>query len=248
MKANLTRDSFDPTKDFTRVIMQQGRPQLDADWNEQVAIFWDFWRNFVADVVGPHGGPQHNCGFGILAEGERADLNEEERERLLLLQGPGDFLIGKGHYYVDGLRIVNPDHVTYCIQPGWSPSPPLKNNHHPYLIYLDVWERHISEVEDDSIREGAWLGASTCSQAKLVWQVKSFELCGEDKAELKEFDNEWVKEEWPEIVHRWQGPRRGRLRARAGRTSDNPPLEPALVSPSSNYPGPGNQLYRGAIY
>ena len=95
MKGDFTRDSFDPIKDFTRVMMQQGRPQLDADWNEQVSIFWESWRNFISDVVGPHAGPENTCGFGILAEGEKAEMTEEERERLQLLQGPGDFLIGR---------------------------------------------------------------------------------------------------------------------------------------------------------
>jgi hypothetical protein len=248
MKGDFTRDSFDPTKNFTRVMMQQGRPQLDADWNEQAAIFWEFWRNFVRDLVGPHGGPENDCGFGILAEGEKAEMNDEERGRLQLLQGTGDFLIGSGHYYVDGLRVTNPTDVTFCTQPGFPPSPSLENNHHPYLIYLDVWERHISEVEDDSIREVALLGVSTCSRAQLVWQVKSFELRGEDNAELKEFDNQWVKEEWPNIVNRWQARNRGRLRARAGRASENPSLEPTLVSPASSYRGPGNQLYRVEIH
>src|SRR5215472_9079051 len=104
MKADITRDSFDSMKYFTRVMMQQGRPQLDADWNEQIAIFWEFWRKFVSDVIGPHAGPESDCGFGILAEGESKHVGREERELLEKLQGAGDFLIGRGHYYVDGIR------------------------------------------------------------------------------------------------------------------------------------------------
>lgn len=248
MKGDFTRDSFDPMKDFTRVIMQQGRPQLDADWNEQVAIFWKFWRNFVSDVIGPHAGPEYDCGFGILAEGERSAMSEEERERLQHLQGPGDFLIGRGHYYVDGILCVNSEHATYRTQPGMPGCPALENNHHPYLIYLDVWERHISDVEDDSIREVALLGANTCSRAKVVWQVSSFELCGDDKAEMKKVDCAWVREEWPELVRHWQAHHRGRLRARAGRASENPSLEPTVVSPASGYRGLSNQLYRVEVH
>jgi len=249
MKGDFTRDSFDPFKDFTRVMMQQGRPQLDADWNEQVAIFWQFWRNFISDVLGPHAGPERSCGFGILAEGEKAAMTEEERERLQQLrQGPGDFLIRRGHYYVDGIRCTNPEVVTYCTQPGLPGNPPLENKGRPYLIYLDVWERHITEVEDDSIREVALLGASTCSRAKLVWQVRSFELRGEEKAELKRIDCGWVREEWAEFVHHWQPRHRGCLRARAGRTSENPSLDPTLVPPASDYRGPSNQLYRVEIH
>jgi hypothetical protein len=247
MKGDFTRDSFDPVKNFTRVMMQQGRPQLDADWNEQVSIFLNSWRNFISDLVGPHAGPERNCGFGILAEGEKAEMTDEERERLQSLQGRGDFLIGRGVYYVDGLRCCNPEHVTYCTQLAL-PGGELENNGRPYLIYLDVWERHISDLEDSSIREVALPRADTCTRAKLVWQVRSFELEGKDKAEVKEIDTEWVREKWPELVEHWQGRRRGRLRAQAGRASDVPLLEPTVVSPASSYRGPANQLYRVEIH
>ena len=38
MKGDFTRDLFDPTKHYSGVLMQQGRVQLDADWNEQGSI------------------------------------------------------------------------------------------------------------------------------------------------------------------------------------------------------------------
>ena len=38
MKGDFTRDTFDRTKHYSRVLMQQGRVTLDADWNEQTAI------------------------------------------------------------------------------------------------------------------------------------------------------------------------------------------------------------------
>ena len=38
MRGDFTRDSFNPAKAYTRVLMQQGRVQLDADWNEQNSI------------------------------------------------------------------------------------------------------------------------------------------------------------------------------------------------------------------
>jgi hypothetical protein len=33
-RGDFTRDTFNPLKNFSRVLMQQGRVQLDADWNE----------------------------------------------------------------------------------------------------------------------------------------------------------------------------------------------------------------------
>jgi len=38
MKGDFTRSTFRPEKRFTGVRMQQGRVQLDADWNEQLDI------------------------------------------------------------------------------------------------------------------------------------------------------------------------------------------------------------------
>ena len=38
MKGDFTRDTFDAAKHFSRVLMQQGQVQLDADWNEQTSI------------------------------------------------------------------------------------------------------------------------------------------------------------------------------------------------------------------
>ena len=51
MNGDITRDTFDALKHFSSVLMQQGRVQLDADWNEQVAIHHHFLRRFVADVI-----------------------------------------------------------------------------------------------------------------------------------------------------------------------------------------------------
>jgi hypothetical protein len=252
MKGDFTRDSFDPAKNFTRVMMQQGRVQLDADWNEQVAIFWESWRNLVSDILGRHAGPERDCGFGILAAGDLRlppeVMSQQEQERLQKkLRGAGDFLIGGGHYYVDGLRCTNLEHVTYLSQPELPSPPELGEGGCPHLIYLDVWERHISDVEDDSIREVALLGASTCSRAKLVWQVRTHELPAEDKQEQKKVDAAWVEGEWENLSNRWQG-HRGHMRARAGRGAENPSLEPTLVPPSAGYRGVSNQLYRVEIH
>ena len=50
MKGDFSRDTFDPDRHFSRVLMQQGRVQLDADWNEQAAIMQHALRSLVVDV------------------------------------------------------------------------------------------------------------------------------------------------------------------------------------------------------
>jgi hypothetical protein len=41
-----------------------------------------------------------------------------------------------------------------------------------YLAYLDVWQRHITALEDEGIREVALNGPDTATRTRTVWQVK----------------------------------------------------------------------------
>ena len=90
-RGDFTRDTFWRANHFCRVLMQQGRVQLDADWNEQSAILLHFLRSLARDIIGQHGGPSQNLGFNIqpIATPPGAAAN--------------DLLIGAGHYYVDGV-------------------------------------------------------------------------------------------------------------------------------------------------
>ena len=91
MKGDFSRNTFDQAKHFTRVLMQQGRAQLDADSNEQTAILLHYLRTLAADLIGPFAGPAGaDWGFEI-TPGE----------------GKGDFSIGQGRYYVDGILCEN---------------------------------------------------------------------------------------------------------------------------------------------
>jgi len=94
MKGDFTRDTFDPARRFSRVLMQQGRVQLDADWNEQTAIVMHYLRRFVADVLGPHAGTVG--GFSI------TQLKDASGKVIA-----NNFGIQAGHYYVDGILCEN---------------------------------------------------------------------------------------------------------------------------------------------
>src|SRR5258707_15137727 len=86
MKGDISRQAFDPKKHYAQVVMQQGRVQLDADWNEQQAILRHRAASETIDVIGLNGAPQHGGGFAPkLMDGER------------------DFLISPGRIYVDGI-------------------------------------------------------------------------------------------------------------------------------------------------
>ncbi len=65
MNGDFSRITFRPRRHHSSVRLQQGRVQVDADWNEQVDI--DLHRDEVTtrDVVGPAGAPVGSDGFAI---------------------------------------------------------------------------------------------------------------------------------------------------------------------------------------
>ena len=148
MKGDFSRWSFDPAKRYTRVLMQQGRMLLDADWNEQNAIVLDRLRTLTRDMVGPHGGP--GDGFAISA-------------------GDGtDVAIGAGRYYVQGIA-CECEGASYKTQPGADGS--LEDGQ-SYLAYLEVFEREVSAAEDPTIREAVLGGGDSAARARVEWRVR----------------------------------------------------------------------------
>src|SRR6185312_8292386 len=56
MNGDFSRVTFEAKNQYSRVLMQQGRVLLDADWNEQAAIFHYALRTFIRDIFGPRWG------------------------------------------------------------------------------------------------------------------------------------------------------------------------------------------------
>ena len=89
MTGDFSRRTFDPTKDFSLVRMQQGRLFTDADWNEQGDILRGSDRDTAADVIGHSGFPEGDAGFGLIVDAAT--------DTLILTHGTG---------YVAGVRHV----------------------------------------------------------------------------------------------------------------------------------------------
>lgn len=130
--------------------------------------------------------------------------------------------------------------ITYRTQPDYPVSVPEKVAPGAFCVYLDVWERHITYVEDDSIREVALGGPDTATRAKIVWQVKVMHL------ELGPVAIELPCLRVDQLRTRLQPDNRGRLKAMA--KQDAPATDPCLVPPSASYRGPENQLYRVEVH
>jgi hypothetical protein len=216
----------------SRVLLQQGRVLLDSDWNEAVAGLVTAQRRLAGDLIGPHGGPADDIGFSVVA---------------VAVGGDADLSIGPGCYYVDGWRVeVDGDQAgagdtLWSTQPfpPWVAKPTLPDA--PYLVYLDVWEQHVSALQNDSIREVALGGPDTTSRARLVWQVRAMSVAGEGDGDLRTTCAAFPIEEWRA---RLVGSR-PLLRAWAKRDENDDEL--CLASPDAGYRGVENQLYRVEI-
>ena len=158
MKGDFSRLTFDKKKHYNAVLKQQGRVDLDADWNEQQAITMHRVETETADLLGNCGAPAGNAGFQI-------SIGQPTT-------GSGDFSISAGRMYVDGILCENDQPVLYSKQDDY-PNPQPLTQQGLYLIYLDVWHRHITMLNDDAIREKALGGPDTTTRLKTVWQVKA---------------------------------------------------------------------------
>lgn len=308
MKADLTRRSFDPLKHFSRVLMQQGRVQLDADWNEQAAILLHLVRRLAADVF-PDGGGGTGFGLtqlnktlfddfaigagdfwvdGILCELETTQvdvlgLNATNNQivvsawtvdgipfaigQYLLVSGDGPVPPGaievtgqiKALAYgtatltldADLLPLAPPAGtvtnlrvrrlVTYKSQPGGLPDAQRLVVGKQYQLYLDVWERVITCLEDDSIREVALNGPDTAARTQVVWQIRALEFPG--KAKRGATPTCMTVQTLTDAL-RPAGA--GLMQARTQPAQES--TDPCTISPTSQYRGPENQLYRVEVY
>ena len=226
MKGDFSRDTFDSKKHYARVLMQQGRVQLDADWNEQQAIVLHHLRMLTVDLIGEH-----------WAAGDGFKLKNDSQAN--------DFLIGDGRFYANGILCENESPLTYTNQIGVA----KLHGNKAYLAYLDVWERHITSIEDDSIREVALGGADSCTRAKVVWQVKALPLTDHEREKLSGLDEKLSKQLSKLCETLLSKVARSKEPSLAARIDPGQQIEDAQVTPpASKYRGAENQLYRVEIH
>ncbi|TVP69174.1 MAG: carboxypeptidase regulatory-like domain-containing protein [Rhodobacteraceae bacterium] len=239
MKTDLSRSTFDAAKRFSSVRLQQGRMQLDADWNEQIDILAHHDKLTLTDMIGPAGGPLDSAGFGIA--GAVADLDPREAARPANQPVPtlaaGDFLITGGTYYASGLLAQNPAITSYLGQEDF-PDPPALTTPGVYLAYLDVWDRSITALEDPSIREVALGGPDTATRTRRIWQVRAVRVAapGATVTCMDEFDAYAAATRSPD----------GQLSARA--EPGAAPSGPCVVPETAGYRSLENQLYRVEVH
>ena len=225
MRGDFTRLTFDRTKHYRGVLMQQGRVQLDADWNENLAIAGRVLRTTTIDVIGGCGVPLGVDAFRIGAAPAAPPAT-------------ADFTISGGRIYIDGLLCELEADTTYRTQPDYLDPAALgldtlaAGQSRRDLVYVDAWYRAISAIEDPHIREKALGGPDTAERLKLLAQVMVLPGIGADAT---------CKSPFP--VTATGG---GTLQVLLTPTPQPPdPCEPLA---EGGYQGPDNRLYRVEIH
>lgn len=245
---DIARDSFDPRKNFSRVLKQQGRVELESDWNEQAAITLRYLRLMMRDLIGPHAGPADDCGFRVLVKQDLEQQGQHFDEQTSdLLRGleTGDFVLSRGRYYLSGLLCENHSPLPYTDQAVRRCRPLGFEPNHCHLVYLDVWEREVTALEDDDIREVALGGADTAARMKVVWVVRSARVDRKDVESPRGSPTNWT-ELLHKLLHKSQPAHRGTMSARARAAAPGAIAESAVNE--GRYRGLENQLYRVEIH
>jgi len=234
MPGDYSRTTFKPRNHYSGVLKQQGRVELDADDNEQLAIQHHRDETEAIDVIGQSGVPKKNDGF-----------------RIDIAPGGHDLTISAGRYYVEGLLCELDQPANYASQP-YLPNPeftsPLSPQNNPpgrqinldsdgtYLVFLDAWKREITALDDEGIREVALGGPDTAARLQNVWQARLLKVGQANpspaincKTAMPGFDQ-------------YALPGSGKLSART--QPPQPEDSACLLPPGTGYNRLENQLYR----
>jgi hypothetical protein len=239
MPGDNTRFTFNPLEDHLGVLMQQGRVLLDADFNELVEILDRRWRSETIDIIG------------------RGVIPRETPEGFHIQLTGGVMTIGLGRAYVDGLQAENHGKAPLEFDGhlaelrGTLPVPYLEQPYlpnaavvaplpagGPHLVYLDVWERELTYLQEPDLLEKA-VGVDTTTRLQTAWQVRVLANSGGGVTCATPDDKipAWVA---------LTTPTGGRLTTSAVGVPTS--TDPCVVNPSGGYRGTENRCYRVEIH
>jgi hypothetical protein len=242
MAADFSRVRLNPLLDYAGVELKQGGVLLDADANELVAIIDRRLRALASDTLG------------------RATVSSTTPNAFKITAVAGALQIDKGRLYVDGLLAENHGaesaesakrafdslmaensfvgKISYASQP-YLPDPPALPTAGRHLVYLDVWNREVTHLEQPDLVESA-VAVETSSRLQTVWQVRVLApdggtgtTCGTPDASVAG---------WSDVI----APSTGVLTT--GTFDVAPTNDPCELPPSGGYRGLENQLYRVEIH
>jgi hypothetical protein len=213
---------------YSGVLAQQGRLLLDAELNEQNAILLDYLRSLTVDLIGPFAGPVQDAGFTV------EPVSEDGKCHAVRL--------GRGHYYVYGLRCEAP--APY--QPA-DQELAIEEHKAPFVVYLVVWEQAVSAIQAPDLLDPA-LSADvpdTARRRQVRWRPVAARKLPAREEDLTEMKPESIIGAFGE--YNADALRRPTLGARA-HSSGEPEPGPATAPAPWGYRGVENQLYRVEVH
>lgn len=256
MKGDFTRRSYyDLKKPYTGVLKQQGRVDLDSDWNDYVAIQDHLRHTALKDLVGPCGVP-YPSQMASAEDGFRIELSFTDKEEPYL-----ELKLAAGRIYVDGMLCELGDELTqtykhqesnelYKCQPKEEepqcdlrlPDAFSPVAHQTDLLYLEVWQRHVTAIEDPDIREIALGGPDTTTRVETVWRLKVEPNVGAvTHAETHLLDCD-------DAINGWPPPESNAFLTTSVEASSEQPTDPCDIGAEGGYRGLENRLYRVEIH
>jgi parallel beta-helix repeat protein len=158
MSGDYSRFSFKAKNRFSSLRQQQGRVHLDSEFNEAFDIVRHRERVQSLDTFGPFGVPQ---------------LTTPDAFKVGIIGGPpADLSLQPGRIYVEGwlVELFDTETASYLKQPFLPDPPPLPAG--DAVVYLDVWQREVTYVEDAALLDVALLGVDTTTRMQTVWQLR----------------------------------------------------------------------------
>jgi hypothetical protein len=138
MAANISMNTYNESKQYDKVILQQGVPITDYDYNETQDIIRGRLRNIVTDLIG-NGAVED--GWKIIGTG-----------------ATNDFTIKAGVVYQGGYRVSLGADATAILSFGLTLTTPTVNR--VDKVYMDIYEIEIDAVADPGIRHQKFQAAS----------------------------------------------------------------------------------------
>ncbi|MEO8454455.1 MAG: DUF6519 domain-containing protein [Sphingomicrobium sp.] len=234
-------------RDYSGVKIGQGRVLLDSDFNELTDVLDRRLRALGGDMLG------------------RVSVSATTPDAFKIAAVPGGLTIGIGRLYVDGLcaechgaestaaaervvddnlgeaRYANP--IPYAALPvslqPYQPQPeplPFSGTH---LVYLDVWKRPVSHLEQPDLVETA-IGVDAGAREQIAWQVRILAPDAGSSATCATADTGLPG--WADLI----APSTGTLTT--GTYNVPPATDPCELPPTGGYRGEANQLYRVEIH
>lgn len=160
MKTQISRSTFNRENRYSGVYQQMGRMITDADWNELNDLLKQQLNSALYDIIGR----------GI------------PRERGLVVEtSPGNYQLQWGHAYVEGMHAesrANSDAFAAAFNFSQQADFPIESSLSvgEHQLYLDVWERTVTHLENEGLLDPGLKGADTCTRTQTMAQVKACSL------------------------------------------------------------------------